>query len=71
MGFDDALNKAKGAFEQNEDKVKDFAKEHDAQVDGAIDKASEKAQDVAPDQLGDKIAGGAEKGKDAFDKFHG
>lgn len=71
MGFDDALNKAKGAFEQNEDKVKDFAKEHDSQVDGAIDKATDKAQDVAPDQLDGKIADGAEKGKDAFDKFHG
>lgn len=69
--MDNILNQAKDAYAKNEDKVKEFAAQHDEQVDAAIDSVAQKAQQVAPDQAGDHIANAAEKAKDAFDQFHG
>lgn len=57
MGFDDALNKAKDAAGDNQDKV-----------NKGIDGVSEKAQDRAPDQVDGGIEKGADAAKDKFAK---
>ncbi len=71
MGFDDAMNKAKGAYDQNEDKIKEQAGQHGDKVDGAIDNASQRAQDIAPDQADGAIDNAANKGKEGFDNWSG
>lgn len=71
MGFDDALNKAKDAYTQNEDQIKQHAGDHSQHVEGAIDGASQKAQDFAPDQVDGAIGDAANQGKEGFGAWHG
>lgn len=71
MGFDDALNKAKDAYTENEDQIREQAGEHTEQVEGAIDGVSERAQDFAPDQFDGAIGDAAEQGKEGFGTWAG
>ena len=53
MGFDDALNKAKG-----------FAGDHPDQTDQALNAASDKGKDLAPDQVDGAIDKGSDTARD-------
>lgn len=55
MGFDDALNKAKGLAGENSDKV-----------DQGIDAATEQIKDRTPDQYDKHVDSGADAARDQF-----
>ncbi|GAA1489114.1 antitoxin [Brachybacterium sacelli] len=55
MGFDDALNKAKG-----------FAGENSDQVEQGIDAATEQIKERTPDQVDEHVDSGADAARDKF-----